>query len=69
MPITDFATNGVLSDKQQSPMVAELAGSLLRRHDLTGNAFLTPHVIGEVNVIPKEKTFSAASRTTSLSSN
>lgn len=57
MPITVFATEGVLTDAQQAQVFSELTDSFLRHHDLLGNAFLTPNVIGEVNVIPKGKSF------------
>lgn len=58
MPISVFATEGVLTDAQQTDVFAALTESFLRQHNLKGNAFLTPNVIGEVNVIPKGKSFS-----------
>ncbi|GGF31935.1 hypothetical protein GCM10011611_42550 [Aliidongia dinghuensis] len=57
MPITVHATEGVLSGDAEQQVFAELTHAFLNRHQLVGNAFLTPNVIGEINVIPKGKSF------------
>ena len=57
MPINVVATEGVLRTGAQQQMFAELTASFLRHHDLTGNPFLTPNVIGEISSIPKGRSF------------
>jgi phenylpyruvate tautomerase PptA (4-oxalocrotonate tautomerase family) len=57
MPITVTASEGVFSAAAERQLFADLTESLLRQHDLIGNAFLSPHVIGEVAVIPQGRSF------------
>lgn len=57
MPINILATDGILSPAAQQNVFADLTASFLRHHDLTGNSFLTPNVIGEINTIPKGRSF------------
>lgn len=57
MPITVIASEGVFSETAERQLFADLTESLLRHHDLIGNAFLSPHVIGEVSVIPKGRSY------------
>src|SRR5205823_4195961 len=57
MPITVIATDGIFSAAAENTMFAELTASFLRHHDLAGNAFLTPNVIGEISTIPKGRSF------------
>lgn len=58
MPITVFATEGVFNESQQQDVFASLTNAFLRLHNLSGNKFLTPNVVGEVNVIPKGRSYS-----------
>ena len=58
MPITVIATEGVLSELQQQQVFAEITDVFLRLHGLSSNAFMTPNVIGEVNVVPRGRSFS-----------
>lgn len=58
MPITVFSTEGVLSEQAEQQVFKELTQSFLKLHNLSGNAFLAPNVIGEINIIPKGKSFS-----------
>lgn len=58
MPITVIATEGVLSAKAEKEVFAKLTESFLKLHNLSGNAFMTPNVIGEVSIVPKGKSFS-----------
>lgn len=62
MPITLYATEGVLSDAAEGEVFGELTDIFLRHHNLHGNRFLTPNVIGEVNIIPRGKSFSGGQR-------
>jgi phenylpyruvate tautomerase PptA (4-oxalocrotonate tautomerase family) len=57
MPITVLTTEGVLDQKSEQSLFAELTELLLKHHQLTGNAFLKPNVIGEITTIPKGKSF------------
>ncbi|MBR0716342.1 Tautomerase enzyme [Bradyrhizobium liaoningense] len=57
MPINVLVTDGILSATAQQQMFAELTASFLRHHDLAGNSFLTPNVIGEINTVPRGKSF------------
>jgi phenylpyruvate tautomerase PptA (4-oxalocrotonate tautomerase family) len=57
MPITVHATEGVLSEKAEREVFAELTNCFLRHHQLSGNPFMTPNVIGEISIIPKGRSF------------
>jgi hypothetical protein len=52
VPITVTATAGVLSAKAEAQILPRLSAALLERHGLTGNAFMTPLVVGAVNIVP-----------------
>lgn len=58
MPITVLATEGIFTTQAEQQVFAELSAAFLTLHNLAGNAFLTPNVIGEVGTIPKGKSFS-----------
>ena len=57
MPITVVATDGIFSATAEKTLFAELTASFLRHHDLAGNAFLSPNVIGEISTVPKGRSF------------
>jgi phenylpyruvate tautomerase PptA (4-oxalocrotonate tautomerase family) len=57
MPITVHATEGVLSETAEREVFAELTNCFLRHHQLSGNQFMTPNVIGEISIIPKGRSF------------
>ena len=57
MPITLYASEGVLDETAEREVFADLTDIFLKHHNLGGNTFLTPNVIGEVNVIPRGKSF------------
>ena len=57
MPITVLATEGVLSAQAEKDVFAGLTESFLKLHNLTGNSFMTPNVIGEISTIAKGKSF------------
>jgi phenylpyruvate tautomerase PptA (4-oxalocrotonate tautomerase family) len=57
MPITVHATQGVLSETAEREVFAELTNCFLRHHQLNGNQFMTPNVIGEISIIPKGRSF------------
>ena len=62
MPITLYATEGVLDEAAEGEVFAELTDIFLKHHNLNGNKFLTPNVIGEVTTIPRGKSFSGGER-------
>lgn len=57
MPINVVATEGVLDPAAEAQLFADLTEAFLKNHDLVGNSFLTPNVIGEIKTIPKGKSF------------
>ncbi len=58
MPLTLIVTEGVLPKHREATTIARLSEAFLRLHGLAGNKFLTPNVIGHVQVIPAGSTFS-----------
>ena len=58
MPLTLIVTEGVLPKNREQDTIARLSEAFLRLHGLSGNKFLTPNVIGHVQVIPAGSTFS-----------
>ena len=58
MPLTLIVTEGVLPKQREQDTIAKLSESFLRLHGLAGNKFLTPNVIGHVQVLPNGSTFS-----------
>ncbi|MBB3259288.1 hypothetical protein F4827_004163 [Paraburkholderia bannensis] len=63
MPITLTVSEGVLSAETEAPTFAALTHALLSVAQLEGNAFMTPNVIGTLNVIPAGRVFSAGQPT------
>ncbi len=57
MPITLYASEGLFSEQAEREVFSELTTSFLKHHNLNGNTFLEPNVIGEVTVIPKGKSY------------
>ena len=58
MPITIQATEGVFSAAAEQKLFHDVTDAFLKLHNLGGNKFMTPNVIGEVNTIPKGRSFS-----------
>ena len=58
MPLQLTLTAGVLPDGQEKAAFARLSEAMLRWHGLAGNEVMTPNVIGECRVLPKDQTFS-----------
>jgi phenylpyruvate tautomerase PptA (4-oxalocrotonate tautomerase family) len=57
MPITLTVPEGLLSAEAEANVFAELTRALLGVAQLTGNAFMTPNVVGSLNVLPKSHVF------------
>ena len=62
MPYQVIVSEGVLSRDAEEKVFAEITDLLLSLHGLSGNAFMTPNVIGEITVVPEGRTFSAGKR-------
>jgi phenylpyruvate tautomerase PptA (4-oxalocrotonate tautomerase family) len=62
MPITLYASEGVLSEAAEGRVFAELTDIFLKHHNLSENTFLTPNVIGEITTIPRGKSFAGGKR-------
>ena len=60
MPLTLTVTEGVLPKGGEKATFARLSDAMLKWHGLTGNKVMTPNVIGSINVISKEHTFSGS---------
>ena len=58
MPLTLTLTEGVLPKGSEKDVFSKLSETFLRLHRLSGNKALTPNVVGSIQVIPPEHTFS-----------
>jgi hypothetical protein len=58
MPLTLLITEGVIPKNREQETVARLSESFLKLHGLVGNKFMTPNVIGHIQVIPVDRSFS-----------
>jgi len=57
MPIQIIMTEGLISKKTAQQMHHDVGEAFLDLHDLNGNAFMTPNVIGEVVFVEQGLTF------------
>jgi hypothetical protein len=64
MPLTLTLTEGVLPKGQETLAFARLSDAMLKWHGLTGSAAITPNIVGSINVVPKEHTFSGSKEAT-----
>ncbi|MBC7956074.1 MAG: 4-oxalocrotonate tautomerase [Cytophagales bacterium] len=60
MPLTLTLTEGVLPKGTEKATFARLSDAMLKWHGLTGNKVMTPNVIGSINVVSAEHTFSGS---------
>jgi hypothetical protein len=58
MPLQLTLTEGVLPKGGEKVAFARLSEAMLKWHGLTGNKAMTPNVIGEYRVLPRQETFS-----------
>ncbi|MDO8654526.1 MAG: 4-oxalocrotonate tautomerase [Undibacterium sp.] len=63
MPLTLIVTEGVLPKDREPETIARLSEAFLNLHGLAGNKFLTPNVIGHIQVVPVGSTFSGMKAT------
>jgi len=63
MPVQIIVTEGLLTASAEKEVFKAVTDTFLKLHDLTGNAFMTPNIIGEITVVPKGRTFSGGTPT------
>ena len=63
MPLTLTLTEGVLPTGQEKVAFARLSEAMIKWHGLTGNAAMTPNIVGSVHVVPKGATFTGMQET------
>ena len=57
MPFSIQVTKNLLTPQGEREVFPRMAAALLKVHGLTGNAFMTPVVIGHVEVYAEERSF------------
>lgn len=57
MPLQIIATEGVIPVSAEQELFAAVTDTFLKLHNVLGNAFMTPNVIGEFSIVPKGRTF------------
>lgn len=60
MPLTLTLTEGVLPKGQEQLAFARLSDAMIKWHGLTGNAAITPNIVGSISVLPREQTYSGS---------
>lgn len=63
MPLSLIVTEGVLPKSMEKATLVKLTEAMLRWHGITGNRFMTPNVVGSIQVLPVERTFSGMEET------
>ncbi|RFB81268.1 4-oxalocrotonate tautomerase [Methylovirgula sp. 4M-Z18] len=63
MPLTLTLTEGVVPAGQEKIAFARLSEAMLKWHGLTGNAVMTPNVVGSLHVLSKNATFTGMEET------
>jgi hypothetical protein len=64
MPLTLTATEGVFPKGTEKQVFQKLCEAMLKCHGLTGNAAMTPNVVGSINILPKELTYAGLQEST-----
>jgi phenylpyruvate tautomerase PptA (4-oxalocrotonate tautomerase family) len=62
MPVQIIATEGVIPVSEEEALFSGVTKAFLKAHDLVGNNFMTPNIIGEFSIVPKGRTFSGGKR-------
>jgi hypothetical protein len=60
MPLTLTLSEGILPKGSEKTAFKRLSDAMLKWHGLSGNKAMTPNVVGHINVIDKEHTFSGS---------
>ncbi len=58
MPLQVIASAGIFTATAEKAVFKELTALLLELNGLAGNPFMTPNVIGEMTIVPADRTFS-----------
>jgi hypothetical protein len=66
MPITVTVTQHVFTTENEKKVVPALAAIMMKLHGLTDNKFMTPVVIGSINIVAPEHIFSGGVPVTAL---
>lgn len=53
MPLLIQVTEGLLTTEGESKILPDMAAALLKVHGLTGNSFMTPLIIGHLDIYPE----------------
>lgn len=57
MPLLIQVSKGLLTPEGEREVYPRMAATLLKVHGLTGNTFMTPIVIGHIDIYPEEHSF------------
>ena len=60
MPLTLTLTEGVIPAGAEQATFSRLSDLMMKLHGIHGNTFMTPNVVGSINLIPQGLTFSGA---------
>jgi hypothetical protein len=63
MPLTLTVSAGVLPEGTEREAFKQLSDAMLRWHGGTGNTFLTPMVVGSINIVTPTHTYSGSAET------
>lgn len=66
MPLTVIATKGIFTPENEKKIVPELSALMLRLHGLAGNKFMTPVVIGHLELVSPDLIFSGGAPVTAV---
>ena len=66
MPLTLTLTEGILPKGQEKLAYKRLAEAMLKWHGLTGNAAMTPNVVGTIHLLPKDHTYTGLDETSAV---
>ncbi len=58
MPLTLTLTEGVIPESKIKDAVEQITAAFLKNHRLSGNKVMTPNVTAQVDILPKNRTFS-----------
>jgi hypothetical protein len=58
MPLTLIVTDGVIPPDREAETMSRLSEAFLKLAGLSGNKFLTPNVIGHVQIVAKGRSYS-----------
>ena len=63
MPLTLTLTDGILPKGQEKVAYKRLAEAMLKWHGLAGNEVMTPNVVGSIQIVDRDHTFTGINET------